>query len=339
MAIKYILPLLVATLIISSIPIDAKDISSTKSVLSKTVYVDDDADPGWYDETHVKTINDGINKTIDGDTIFVYNGTYYEKINITKSIKLIGENKYSTIIDGRYIIPDEHCEFGASIIRIFKTDNVTVSGFTIQEVITDTWMVDAGLRIGNSSYDTISDNIFRNIMDAGILLGGCNNIVSENTIVDSGQGMWISGGYDAHHTNSIIKNNTITNIDAEGILIWCGYDNTIINNNITHAYQGFVILESCNNLIKRNNIAHNTEGMFLSLSKRNKFYENNFIDSGYAGHVEYKGYSFFNKWKNNYWDNQIIHGLPKILVGRFGVLPIPWFHFDWHPAKKPYVIN
>lgn len=332
--IRYILPLLVFMLIVSNLPIGVGGMASNTFVLSpKTIYVDDDADPEWYNETHVKTINDGINITSDGDTVFVYNGTYYEKINITKSISLIGENKYSTIIDGRYIIPGEGCGFGASIIRIFKADRVTVSGFTIQMVIEDTWMVDAGLRIGNSSYDTISNNIFRDIMDAGILLAsGSNHMVSENIIMNSHQGIWYSA------LDSTFTNNTITNIGYEGILLWCGHGNTITNNNITHARQGLVILESCNNLIKRNNIAHNTGGVFLSLSKRNKFYENNFINSGYAGHVEFKGYSFSNRWKGNYWDNQIVHGLPKVIFGRFGVLPIPWLNFDWRPAKQPYDI-
>ncbi|MCK4365537.1 MAG: right-handed parallel beta-helix repeat-containing protein [Thermoplasmatales archaeon] len=330
--IRYILPLLVFVLIVNSISIGAEDIASDTFILSpKTIYVDDDADPEWYNETHVKTINDGINITSDGDTVFVYNGTYYEKINITKSINLIGENKYNTIIDGRYIIPDEHCVFGASIIRIL-TNRTTVSGFTIQKVIKDTWMVDAGLYVINSHYDTISNNIFRDIMDASILLAGSNHMVSENIIINSRQGIW----YDA--SDSTFTNNTITDIGYEGILLWCGHGNTITNNNITHARQGMVILESCNNLIKRNNIAHNEEGVFLSLSMRNKFYENNFINSGYAGHVEFKGYSFFNRWKGNYWDNQRIHGLPKILLGRFGVLPIPWFNFDWRPAKQPYDI-
>ena len=338
--IRYILPLLVLMLMVNSFPMEAEGIASNTFILSpKTIYVDDDADPEWYNETHVKTINDGINMTSDGDTVFVCNGTYYEKINITKSIKLIGEDKYSTIIDGTYIEPDPLCEFGVSIIRIFKADRITVSGFTIQNVIKDTFMVDAGLRIGNSHYDTISNNIFRDIRNTGILLSAGSNhgMVSENIIINSGQGIWLNGYYNVS-SNLTITNNTITNIGYEGILLWCGHGNTITNNNITHARQGMVILESCNNLIKRNNIAHNIEGVFLSLSRRNKFYENNFIDSGYAGHVEFNGYSFLNRWKGNYWDNQIIHGLPKVLFGRFGVLPIPWLNFDWRPAKQPYDI-
>jgi parallel beta-helix repeat protein len=199
-------------------------------------------------------------------------------------------------------------------------------------------MVDAGLRMGNSHNNIISNNIFRDIRNTGMLLHESNHTISDNIIIDSAQGIWLNGDPDSV-SNLTISNNTIADIGYEGILLWCAHGNTITGNNITNARQGVVILESHNNLIKRNNIAHNSQGVFLSLSRRNKFYENNFIDSGYAGHVEFKGYSFFNRWRGNYWDNQIIHGVPKILFGRFGILPIPWFNFDWRPAKKPYDIS
>ena len=47
-------------------------------------------------------IQDAINDASDGDTIFVYDDSspYDESIIIDKSIQLIGENKYSTVISG-----------------------------------------------------------------------------------------------------------------------------------------------------------------------------------------------------------------------------------------------
>jgi parallel beta-helix repeat protein len=51
--------------------------------------------PGNY-----STIQSAIDNASDEDTIFIYNGVYYENILINKSISLIGENKYTTIIDG-----------------------------------------------------------------------------------------------------------------------------------------------------------------------------------------------------------------------------------------------
>ena len=37
------------------------------------VYVNDTAIPGWYDATHVKTIQEGINNSTEGQMVFVYN--------------------------------------------------------------------------------------------------------------------------------------------------------------------------------------------------------------------------------------------------------------------------
>ena len=46
------------------------------------------------------SIQRAIDNANDGDTVFVYSGTYYEYINVNKSINLIGENNIKTIING-----------------------------------------------------------------------------------------------------------------------------------------------------------------------------------------------------------------------------------------------
>ena len=47
-------------------------------------------------------IQDAIDNTTGGDTVFVYddNSPYYERLVIDKSINLIGENRNTTIVDG-----------------------------------------------------------------------------------------------------------------------------------------------------------------------------------------------------------------------------------------------
>ncbi|MCK4267103.1 MAG: nitrous oxide reductase family maturation protein NosD, partial [Thermoplasmata archaeon] len=46
------------------------------------------------------TIQEAIDISIAGDTIYVYNGTYQEDLVINKGIALIGEDTANTIIDG-----------------------------------------------------------------------------------------------------------------------------------------------------------------------------------------------------------------------------------------------
>ena len=71
------------------------------------IYVDDSNLYGPWDgtiENPYMAINDAINNCTNGDTISVFNGTYFEKISINNSINLIGENKKTTIIDGQYTV-------------------------------------------------------------------------------------------------------------------------------------------------------------------------------------------------------------------------------------------
>ena len=70
-------------------------------------------------------IQDAINDANDGYTVFVYNGTYYENVWVGKSISLIGEDKYTTIIDGQNI-PNNNT------VLIFA-DNVILKGFTTRQ--------------------------------------------------------------------------------------------------------------------------------------------------------------------------------------------------------------
>ncbi|UCG69156.1 MAG: right-handed parallel beta-helix repeat-containing protein, partial [Thermoplasmata archaeon] len=60
-----------------------------------TLYVNTTGSGGAYTK-----IQDAINDSKDGDTIYVYIGTYYENVVINKRVTLIGENRDNTIIDG-----------------------------------------------------------------------------------------------------------------------------------------------------------------------------------------------------------------------------------------------
>jgi len=70
--------------------------SDTVTTTAYDIEVDDDADPDWYDATHVKTIQEGVNNATAGDTIFVYNGIYntYDEITVNKSVDLVGHSRW-----------------------------------------------------------------------------------------------------------------------------------------------------------------------------------------------------------------------------------------------------
>ncbi len=63
-----------------------------------------------------------VGNASDGDTILVSSGVYYEHVTINKPVKLIGENRSSTIIDGN----------GTGTVVMAYCEQVWISGFTIQ---------------------------------------------------------------------------------------------------------------------------------------------------------------------------------------------------------------
>ena len=156
-----------------------------------TLYVDDDAPAEWYDATHVKTIQEGIINASEGDTIFVFHGTYTENVLINKQVILCGEQPVSTIIDGN----ETH-----SVVRI-GANQVTITGFTIQHCKTYYY----GIHL-LSDYCTVSGNIIINNDGYGIQLGGSeHNTITDNYIGYNSRGISL----DPFSNHNIITSNTL----------------------------------------------------------------------------------------------------------------------------------
>jgi len=184
------------------------------------IYVDDDADPSWYNETNVQTIQEGINNASTGDTIFVYNGTYNEDLFINKTINLYGESNVFTIINGEIYYEIVN---GGNISNF----NITYLG-------------------GNSSSE--------------IILMFTNNINISNNTIFNGSGIFLDCYSDNNTIyNNLIKNNYygvyLSDACEEGSSS-CE-NNTINNNIIIKNFNGLIIDSSTNNLIF-NNYFNNT---------------------------------------------------------------------------------
>ncbi|GAH69736.1 unnamed protein product, partial [marine sediment metagenome] len=91
------------------------------------------------------SIQSAINAALSGNSIYVYTGIYYENLFVDKQIKLFGEDRVNTIIDGGG---------NSRVVRIYA-DNVSMKGFTIQNGY------EQGVQI-NSNQNVITENIFQN---------------------------------------------------------------------------------------------------------------------------------------------------------------------------------
>ena len=85
-----------------SIAVDTVKKPSMPTFKGNTLYV------GGSGEGNYTMIQDAIDNTSDGDTVFVYNGIYHERIRIYTSINLIGENIENTIMN--YVKSEEFKE-------------------------------------------------------------------------------------------------------------------------------------------------------------------------------------------------------------------------------------
>jgi parallel beta-helix repeat protein len=251
-------------------------------------------------------IQDAINNASDWDTVFVYNGTYYENVNVTKSINLIGEDRDTTVIDGNYI---------GDVLIVFA-DWVNISGFTIYNggrcgmtiyshfnIVVGNKIMKfdvRGIMLDNSNSNTIKDNII--LTDnydgqAGIYLKNSNsNTISDNNILGNYYGIKIQNSY-----NNSFTNNTLLG-GFEGILIKYSNSNIISNNTISDDFDFGIEMEcSLSNIITGNII--NLEDCwndcaciyFHDYSNNNIIYHNNFINN----------YEYFNNFDDgdNIWDD------------------------------------
>ena len=122
-----------------------------------------------------------IGNASDGDTIFVRADTYYERVTISKSISLIGENRSTSIIDGN----------GTGTVVSIYSNFVTVRGFTIQNSGFPFAGLPSGIEMGGFSNCTITNNIITSNKGGIALLFGGKHTVTNNTISSNYYGIYI----------------------------------------------------------------------------------------------------------------------------------------------------
>jgi len=254
-------------------------------VSSKIIYVDED---GGRDYT---SIQEAIDNADDGDIIYVENGSYHETLLITKSINLIG---YST--DKTIIVFNESRNTNSNIVFVDK-GNCIIKNFKIINT--------------NESVNTI-----------GINVNSSNNIISNNTILNNKQGIWINKesrynniSYNnlSNNTYGLVLEKTNTNIISFNnisssikyvIYIWFGSELNTISNNIISNNDYGVRVQSSNNTIYGNLIENNQRGLYFCCGASGNIIFLNVLRQN----IEYNaGDGLLNQWDNgyigNYWDD------------------------------------
>jgi len=276
--------------------------------LTATIYVDDNNTQGPWDgspEHPYQQIQDGVDHSHDGDTVFVLSGIYHEHITVKTVISLIGEKKETTIIDADNI---SHCVY-------LVAGTVRIQGFTLSNSGMHGEEGDGGVGVRNdyqsSHHNIIQDNIMMNNHQGVELWGSDGNLVANNTFINNTESIEL---YSINSDNQIV-NNTIT---GGGIGIYLGdsgCSGTLVQGNFiqNHNY-GIMCYEVDHTLITRNVIRGSLfSGIFFVIGcSRNTISYNTIEGNNESGIlIEYTSCSM-TTIENNDFINNTIYGVATI---------------------------
>ncbi|MBU0498244.1 MAG: right-handed parallel beta-helix repeat-containing protein [Candidatus Thermoplasmatota archaeon] len=303
--------------------------------------------PGNYTQ-----IQDAINDSKNGDSIYVYTGTYNETLYIPTSLQLIGENCSSTIISGLFI--DDILDH--SVITIVS-DDVLISGFTITShggYYLDFYQrTTSGIDLFKVNNCSINGNIFHQLGNWGIRARLVTNFsCTDNSfsVMLNKLGCGIMLDSSAHIT---LANNSISEVTVA--CIWLARSNhiSISHNNLASClYSGIMLDRTTSVSITNNNIEKNIHtGMIIQNTHDTAITKNNFLTTNTHNnnnsvasmiHPYYRYILAYDTsdtiFHNNYWGRPRL--LPKLILIKktLNDIRLPGFNIDPTPAFTPFNI-
>jgi len=209
----------------------------------RTKCVDDDApDGGDGSRKHpFNRIQDGIDHALEGHTVRVFAGTYYEHVIVDKPVSIIGNGSDDTIIDGN----------GEGTVVTIRSDWVNLSYLQVTNS-SKSWMK-AGIHVTQSMHCQIVETNCTGNRD-GILLYYSSHInISRNSVFDNGYGIHLVRCSYCNMSSNIISDG------SDGIYESYGSNNTIYKNCITRNSRGINLLfATIDSHIYHNSIFENT---------------------------------------------------------------------------------
>jgi len=251
------------------------------------------------------TIQEAINasETLDGHTIFIEAGTYYENVVVNKSVALFGGNKNTTVIVGV-----AHSPVWESVIFV-RADDVKIANLTVangghgiylgarRSIVTDcvAYGNGFGLTISSSSQNFLRRNLLFNNSYNLLVLGFWS---ISDFIQDIDSSNYVNGkpvyylvnkenlsinpvtfpnvGYLAvvNSTNVQIANLSLSR-NGDGLLIAFSPNTLIENVEATHNFHGISLKCSPGTNVKHCNFSYNHCGILLYYSDNVNIKENN----------------------------------------------------------------
>ena len=273
---------------------------------AKTWHVDDDLqDHPYADFTRIQ---DAVNIAASGDTIIVYNGTYYENVVVNKQLNITGLGMPIVNASGEGDVITLLAD--GCILEGFK---VTGSG-ELRDIITDSY--DSGIEI-RSDNNLVRGNYVVNNRHNIFLWHSKNNTITNNNCSNTPFGVYIVESTKNKITNNILLKN------RWAIKLWESNNNTLSDNVISNATVshigfdaicGIELIDSANNSITNNTISHYLlDHIILDNSSNNTVFGNTLCE----GSSVQQNVGISVKYNAN--DNLIIYNNISNLGGGIGV--------------------
>jgi parallel beta-helix repeat protein len=214
------------------------------------------------DGCNYSTISSGVYYAQPGDVVKVKSGIYNENVIIKKPITVRGFDTGA----GRPIINASFNESGF----IISGDGVTLDGFEINNSKGSFFDLWAGIKV-ESDNNTISDNTVYNSENGIFLSGSGMNILRGNVLVDNRFGLKVENS-----SNNTIQNNTL-NSNKFGALLSGSKNNKLMGNNVScNTYCGIELEGSTGNILRDNLMQNNTYN--FAASGRNDIDKSNLVN-------------------------------------------------------------
>lgn len=194
-------------------------------------------------------INDAAVTT--GWTIYIDPGTFYENVNVSKSVTLQGSGQGVTIV--KPAVTDVNtcqgsCPNATNTVILVSANGVSIFDLTVDG---DSDLLNNGLTVGGVDVNshngiitnthtslTVEDVTVQNVYARGIQMGSSNGSFNfSNNTVDNVQGDFFSMGIFGYTSGGVIDNNQISNV-GDGIALNWSKGTQITNNTVTNAGTG-----------------------------------------------------------------------------------------------------
>ncbi|HVQ01529.1 MAG TPA: NosD domain-containing protein [Candidatus Thermoplasmatota archaeon] len=337
------------------IPSTAQDTATSSLTASRGhwLYVGGSG-PGNY-----TTIQDAVNASSDGDTVFVYDDSspYHETVVVNTSITLLGESRDTTVIDDEATnysltvsIYANHVQVRGLCFLNTGWESYAIWVFAVSDIViadnafpgnfngiyidkSDPILVEDNTFVGDkAALEITSDcsqaSVLRNHFEQGIealIMGAKNSTVRENIFRgNSGTGIRLSA-----QNVSVLWNTFDANIGFGIEITAATVDARIQYNTINGSAYGIMVeaVDSSSLRISYNTLTNNSRGIGTWLCSRVNISCNNFIHNSQHAYFDKSWWFQRNHWDGNYWDDY--HGKgPEVIHGSalFLVIPLGYFH-------------